>query len=57
MAAPKKSYKDLKDVPVYVYVPDNFKYWLEQEAKEQGTSVSALMRQWAYEKASGKNRP
>lgn len=52
MAAPKKNYKDLKDVPMYVYVPDDFKYWIEQEAKHRGTSVSGLMRQWAYEKAS-----
>jgi hypothetical protein len=52
MAAPRKYYKDLKDVPMYVYVPDDFKYWIEQQAKQRGTSVSGLMRQWAYEKAS-----
>jgi hypothetical protein len=51
MAAPRKNYKELKDVPMYVYVPDDFKYWMEQQAKERGTSVSGLLRQWAYEKA------
>jgi uncharacterized protein (DUF1778 family) len=51
MAAPRKSYKDLKNCPVHVYVSDDLYGILKQAADIKGIGVSTLLRQLAIEKA------
>ena len=52
MAAPRKSYKDLKTCPMHIYVSDDMYDLIKQVADMKGIGVSTLTRQLLVEYAT-----